>query len=89
MWRLQEVQRDHFEANLQPDLADLGYGAVYKKRTAETEWTLECKERTVETCDRSLVKTYGYNNILKVFWRHLWLRIGFKFQLMIPRVHAT
>ena len=35
MWRLQEVERDHFEANLQPDLADLGYGAVYKKRTAE------------------------------------------------------
>ena len=32
---MQEVQRDHFEANFHPDLSDLGYGAVYKKRTAE------------------------------------------------------
>ena len=30
-----EVQRDHFESNFRPDLAALGYGAVYKKRTAE------------------------------------------------------
>ena len=32
---MQEVQRDHFESNFRPDLSSLGYGAVYKKRTAE------------------------------------------------------
>ena len=32
---LKEVQRDHFESNFKPDLTSLGYGAVYKKRTAE------------------------------------------------------
>ena len=35
MFFIQEVQRDHFESNFKPDLTSLGYGAVYKKRTAE------------------------------------------------------
>ena len=33
---LQEVQADHYEQNLQPALAEMGYDGQYKQKTRES-----------------------------------------------------